>query len=64
MNAHAEKCHLLMNFMNVNRPATIKTGEHNISNGYCENVLGLKISNQLNFSNHIETFIKKVTCFG
>ena len=32
MKANPEKCHLLMN---VNRPATIKIGEHAISNSYC-----------------------------
>ena len=32
MKANPEKCHLLMN---VNRLATIKIGEHAISNSYC-----------------------------
>ena len=32
MKENPEKCHLLMN---VNRPATIKIGEHAISNSYC-----------------------------
>ena len=33
MEANLEKCHLLTN---VNRPATIKVGEHAISNSYCK----------------------------
>ena len=50
--------HLLMN---VNRPATIKIGEHTISNSYCEKVLGLKIDSQLSFDNHFETIIEKAS---
>ena len=42
MKAHSKRCHLLMNLMNINRPATITIGEHNISNSYCEKVLVLK----------------------
>ena len=45
--------------MNVNRPATITTGEHTIVNSYYEKLLGVKIDSQLNFSNHLETIIKK-----
>ena len=56
MKANPEKCHLLMN---VNRPATITTGEHTIANSYYEKLLGVKIDCQLNFSNHLETIIKK-----
>ena len=48
--------HLLMN---VNRSATIETGEHTISNSYCEKLLGVKIDIQLNFNNHLETIIQK-----
>ena len=48
--------HLLMN---VNRSATIETGEHTISNSYCEKLLGVKIDIQLNFNNYLETIIKK-----
>ena len=43
--------------MNVNRPATMKTGEHTISNSYCEKLLGV----QPNFNNHLERIIKKAS---
>ena len=39
MKANPEKCHLLMN---ANRPATIKVGEHTLSNSHCENCLVFK----------------------
>ena len=58
MKANPEKCHLLMN---VNRPATIKLGEHTISNSYCEKLLGAQIDSQLSFNNHLETIIKKAS---
>ena len=58
MKANPEKCHLLMN---VNRPATITTGEHAISNSYCKKLFGVKIDSQLNFNNHLETIIKKAS---
>ena len=57
MKANPQKCHLLMN---VNRSATIKIGEHTISNGYCEKLLGVKIDSQLKFNN-LETIIKKAS---
>ena len=41
--------------MNVNRPATIKIGDHTTSNSYCEKLLSVKINSQLNFNNHFET---------
>ena len=40
MKANPEKCHILIN---VNRPATIKIGEHTISNSYCDKLLGVTI---------------------
>ena len=40
--ASSDKCHLLMN---VNRPATIEIGEHNIS--HSEKLLGVKIDSKL-----------------
>ena len=58
MKANPEKCHLLIN---VNRPATIKIGEHTISNSYYEKLFGAKIDSQLNFNNHLETIIKKAS---
>ena len=58
MKASPEKCHLLLE---VNRLATIKIGEHTISNSYCEKLLGVKIDSQLNFNNHLETSIKKTS---
>ena len=58
MKANPEKCHLLIN---VNRPATIKIGEHTISNSYYEKLFGAKIDSQLNFNNHRETIIKKAS---
>ena len=58
MKANPEKCHLSMN---ANRPATIKIGEHTISNNYCEKLLGVKIDGQLKFNNHPETIIKKAS---
>ena len=56
MKANPEKFYLLMN---VNRPATIKIDEHNISNSYCEKLLGVIIDSQLKFNNHLETIVKK-----
>ena len=41
MKANPEKCHILAN---VNRPITIKIGEHTISNSYCEKLPGIKIN--------------------
>ena len=38
MKENPEKCHLLMN---ANRPATIKIGEHTVSNSYCKKLLGV-----------------------
>ena len=58
MKANPEKCHLLTNF---NRLATIKIGEHNVSNSYCEKLLGIKIDSQFKFNNHFETIIKKAS---
>ena len=58
MKENPEKCHLLMN---VNRPATIKIGEHTMSNSYCETLHSVKIDSQLNFKNRLETTIKKTT---
>ena len=58
MKANPEKCHLLMN---VNKPDTIKIGQHTISNSYCEKRLGIKIDNRLKFNNHLETIIKKAS---
>ena len=43
--------------MNVNRPATIKTGGHTISNSYCEKLIGVKLDSQFEFNNHFETII-------
>ena len=40
IKAKPEKSHLLMT---VNSPATIKIGEHTISNSYFEKLLGVKI---------------------
>ena len=45
--------------MNVNRPATIKTGGHTISHSYCEKLIGLRLDSQFKFNNHLETIIKK-----
>ena len=56
MKTNPEKYNLLMNF---NRSATMKIGEHTISNSYCEQLLGVK--NQLNFNKHLETIIKKAS---
>ena len=56
MKTNPEKYNLLMNF---NRSATMKIGEHTISNSYCEQQLGVK--NQLNFNKHLETIIKKAS---
>ena len=47
--------------MNANRPATIKIGEHTISNSYYEKLLGVKIDSQLKFDNHLERIIKKAS---
>ena len=58
MRTNLQKCHRLMNFY---RPATIKIGEYTTSNSYCEKLLGVKIVSQLNFSNHLETIIKKAS---
>ena len=58
MKTNPEKCHLLIN---VNRPATIKIGEHTISNSYCEKLFGAQIDSQLNFNNHLETIINKAS---
>ena len=52
MKTSPEKCDLLMN---VNRPATIKIGEHTISNSYCEKMLVLK--------SIINSIIKKASHF-
>ena len=46
-------------FMNAYRPATIKIGEHIISNIYCKKLLGVKVDSQHKFNNHLETIIKK-----
>ena len=56
MKTNPEKYNLLINF---NRPATMKIGEHTISNSYCEQLFGVK--NQLNFNKHLETIIKKAS---
>ena len=45
--------------MNVNRPATIKTGGCTISNSYCENLIGVILDSQFEYNNHLETIIKK-----
>ena len=59
MKTNPEKCHLLMN---VNRPATIKIGEHAISNSYCEKLfIDIDINSQLKFNNDLETIIKKAS---
>ena len=58
MKTNPEKCHLLMN---VNRPATIKIGEHAISNSYCEKLFSFDIDSQLKFNNDLETIIKKAS---
>ena len=58
MKANPEKCRLLMN---VIRSATIKIGEHTISNSYCEKLLGVKIDSRFNFNNHLETIIEKAS---
>ena len=60
MKENPEKCHLLMN---ANRLATIKIGEHIVSNSYCKKLLGV---------NSILTITLKLllksqpegTCFG
>ena len=44
--------------MTVNSPATIKIGEHTISNRYFEKLLGVKIDSQIN---DFETIIKKAS---
>ena len=44
MKTNPEKCHLLIN---VNRPATIKIGEHTISNSYCEKLVLRSIVNSI-----------------
>ena len=58
MKANPEKCHLLMN---VNRPATIKIGEHAISSSFCEKLLSFDIDSQLKFNNDLATIIKKAS---
>ena len=57
MKENPEKYHLLMN---VNTPATIKIGEHAITNSYCEKLLGVKADSQLNFSIIFKRFLKKL----
>ena len=55
MNVILENCHLSIN---VNRPSTIKIGEHITSNSYYEKLLNVKIIAQFSFSNHLEKIIK------
>ena len=54
MKINPEKYNLLMNF---NRPATMKIGEHTISNSYCEQPFGVK--NQLNLTSILKRLLKK-----
>ena len=55
MNVIHENCHLSIN---VNRPSTIKIGEHIISNSYYEKLLNVKIIAQFSLSNNLEKIIK------
>ena len=55
MNVILENCHLSIN---VNRPSTIKIGEHITSNSYYEKLLNVKVIAQFSFSNHLEKIIK------
>ena len=56
MKTNPEKCHLLMN---VNTPATIKVGEHSVTNSYCEKSHGGKTDSQLNFNIIFKRLLKK-----
>ena len=54
MKANSGKCHLLMN---VNTPATIKIGEHTITNSYCEQLI---LVSSTNFSIIFKKLVKKL----
>ena len=56
MIANPGKCRLLMY---VSWSATIKKGEHTVSNSYYEKFLGANIDSQLDFKIHLETIVKK-----
>ena len=58
IQVNPEKCHLLVN---ANRLATIKIGEHTISNSYFEKLSSVNIDSQFNFNNHLQTIIKKAS---
>ena len=47
--------------MLISQPATIKIGEHTLSNSYCEKLLAVKIASQLKFNDHLEAIITKAS---
>ena len=59
INANLQKCDILMN---VNRPATIKIGEHTTWNSYCKKCLVFKSIVNSILTNILKLLLKKNSC--
>ena len=49
MKGNSDKCHLIIS---MDEPIEIRVGVSLIKNSTCENLLGIKIDNKLNFDSH------------
>ena len=53
---NTDKCHLIVS---IDEPIEIRIGESLIKNSTCEQLLGIKIDNTLNFDTHVKGLFKK-----
>ena len=58
MKANISKCHLLVNKKDE---VTIRIGDTEIKNSEYENLLGIKVDTKLNFNEHLNDIISKVS---
>ena len=58
MKAKSDKCHLITSKQNC---MNLKLGNMNIENSNCEKLLGVKVDNKVNFNEHLDRIIKKVS---
>ena len=58
LKANSDKCYLITSKQSY---VDLKIRNINIENSTCENLLGVKVENKLNFNEHLDEIIKKVS---
>ena len=58
MTANGNKCHFIINKQSC---INLKIRNMNIENSNCEKLIGVKVDNKLNFTEHLDGIIKKTS---